>query len=52
MKRTKLWKEIVAVVTIKAVLLAGLFFAFFSPSHRIVANAVTVSDRLLGNDHR
>jgi len=52
MKRPVLWQDIVAVLAIKVVLLAALFFAFFSPSHRPVADAAAVSERLLGSDHR
>jgi hypothetical protein len=52
MKRPRLWREITAVLAIKVVLLACLFFAFFSPSHRTVVNRAAVSDRLLGADHR
>jgi hypothetical protein len=52
MKRPILWKDIVAVLTIKIVLLACLYGAFFSPSHRIVADTAAVSTRLLGTDHR
>ena len=52
MKRAILWKDIVAVLEMKLVLLMCLYFAFFSPSHRIVTTPATVSDRLLGTDHR
>lgn len=52
MKRPHLGREIAAVLAIKIVLLAGLYFAFFSPSHRIVTTSATVSDRILGSDHR
>ena len=52
MKRAILWKDIVAVLAMKLVLLFGLYFAFFSPSHRVVATASTVTDRLFGTDHR
>ncbi|MDR3527482.1 MAG: hypothetical protein P4L57_09390 [Rhizomicrobium sp.] len=52
MKRAILWKDIVAVLAMKLVLLLCLYFAFFSPSHRIVANTATVTDRLFGTDHR
>jgi len=52
MKRAILWKDIVAVLVMKLVLLFGLYFAFFSPSHRIVANSAAVTDRLFGTDHR
>jgi hypothetical protein len=52
MKRPILWKDIVAVLTIKVILLTCLYVAFFSPSHRIVADTAAVSARLLGADHR
>jgi hypothetical protein len=52
MKRSLLWKDIVAVLTIKAILLTCLYVAFFSPSHRTVADTAAVSARLLGTDHR
>lgn len=52
MKRAPLWKEIVAVLAMKVVLLACLYVAFFSPSHRVAANSAVVSERILGTDHR
>jgi hypothetical protein len=52
MKRPVLWKEIVAVLAIKVVLLTCLYVAFFSPSHRTVADPDAVSARLFGTDHR
>jgi hypothetical protein len=52
MKRSVLWKDIVVVLAIKMVLLTGLYVAFFSPSHRTVADPAAVSERLLGSDHR
>ena len=52
MKRVRLWKDIVAVLAMKLILLTCLYVAFFSPSHRITANTAVVSDRILGTDHR
>ena len=52
MKRPILWKDIVAILTIKLVLLSGLYVAFFTPSHRTVADGAAVSARLFGSDHR
>lgn len=52
MKRPQLWKDIAVVLAAKVVLLTGLYFAFFSPSHRTVADSTAVSARLLGSDHR
>jgi hypothetical protein len=52
MKRPILWKDIVTVLAIKLVLLICLYVAFFSPSHRTVADADAVSAHLLGTDHR
>jgi archaellum component FlaF (FlaF/FlaG flagellin family) len=52
MKRPNLWKDIAIVLAAKLVLLTCLYVAFFSPSHRIVADTAAVSDRLLGTDHR
>jgi len=52
MKRPRLGREIATVLAIKVVLLTGLFFAFFSPSHRTVADPAAVSAHLLGADHR
>ena len=52
MKRAILWKDIAVVLAMKLVLLLCLYFAFFGPAHRVVANTATVSDRLLGTDHR
>lgn len=52
MKRPTLWKDIAVVMAAKVVLLACLYFAFFSPSHRTVADSAAVSAKLLGTDHR
>jgi hypothetical protein len=52
MKRPHLGREIAAVLAIKIVLLASLYLAFFSPSHRVATTPATVSDRILGTDHR
>jgi len=52
MKRAPLWKEIVAVLAVKVILLTCLYVAFFGPSHRVAANSAVVSERLLGTDHR
>ncbi len=52
MKRAIFWKDIVAVLAMKLVLLMGLYFVFFSPSHRVVADSSAVSGHLLGTDHR
>ncbi len=52
MKRPRLWKDIAVVLAAKVVLLTCLYFAFFSPSHRTVADPAAVSTRLLGTDNR
>lgn len=52
MKRPHLWKDITIVLAAKLVLLTCLYIAFFSPSHRIVADSAAVATRLLGADHR
>jgi hypothetical protein len=52
MNRPHLWKDIAVVLAAKVVLLTGLYVAFFSPSHRVVADTAAVSARLLGSDHR
>jgi hypothetical protein len=51
MKRPRLWKDIAAVLALKVVLLACLYLAFFSPSHRPASDTAAVSNRLLGTDH-
>jgi len=51
MKRPRLWKDIAVVLAAKVVLLTGLYFAFFSPSHRTVADEAAVSAKLLGSDN-
>jgi hypothetical protein len=52
MKRMRLRREIIAVLAMKLVLLTCLYVAFFGPSHRVTATPASVSDRLLGSDHR
>jgi hypothetical protein len=52
MKRPHLWRDIAVVLAAKVVLLTCLYLAFFSPSHRIVADPAAVTARLLGSDHR
>jgi hypothetical protein len=52
MKRPRLWQDIAIVLAAKLVLLTCLYFAFFGPSHRPVADSATVSARLLDSGHR
>ncbi|GAA0527801.1 hypothetical protein FHS83_002227 [Rhizomicrobium palustre] len=52
MSRPLLWKEIVALLAVKVVLLTCLFMAFFSPSHRPAHDTAAVTDRLIGTDNR
>jgi hypothetical protein len=49
--RPHLGREIAVVLTLKAVLLAVLFFAFFSPSHRIHPDSRTVAAHILGGNN-
>lgn len=46
------WRDIAVVLAAKLVLLTCLYFAFFSPSHRPLADSAAVSARLLDSAHR
>jgi hypothetical protein len=48
MSRNRLGREIGALLAAKLVLLCALYFAFFSASHRVAADAGATSARLLG----
>lgn len=45
--RDALARDVIAVVAVKVMLLAALYFACFSPSHRPPVDAAAVSARLL-----
>lgn len=51
-KRTRLRREIAVILTVKFVVLMGLFFAFFSPSHRLHPDSSVAAAHLLGSDNR
>lgn len=46
--RPHLGREIAVLLTVKAVVILCLFFAFFSPSHRIHPDANSTAAHLLG----
>jgi hypothetical protein len=50
--KQRLGREIAAILAVKFVLLAVLFFAFFSPSHRLHPDGKAVSAHLLGGNNR
>lgn len=51
-KRTRLRREITVILAVKFVLLMGIFFAFFSPSHRLHPDSSAAAAHLLGSDNR
>ena len=50
-RRPLLWREIAILLGAKLVALSCLYFLFFGPSHRPLADAAAVSARLLGLSH-
>ncbi|HTT99691.1 MAG TPA: hypothetical protein VMF58_16705 [Rhizomicrobium sp.] len=50
MPRKQLSVEIALLLCAKLVALTALYFAFFSPSHRITADAPTTSTHVLGTN--
>jgi hypothetical protein len=47
-----LWREIAILLAAKLVALTCLYFLFFGPSHRPLADAGAVSARILDSNHR
>jgi hypothetical protein len=50
-RRPLLWREIAILLGAKLVALSCLYFLFFGPSHRPLADAAAVSARILGLPH-
>lgn len=50
--KKRLLHELSVVLAIKFVVLLGLFFAFFSPSHRVHPDSSSAAAHLLGSDNR
>jgi hypothetical protein len=50
-RRPLLWREIAILLGAKLVALSCLYFLFFGPSHRPLADAAAVSARILGLSH-
>ena len=50
-RRPLLWREIAILLGAKLVALTCLYFLFFGPSHRPLADAAAVSARILGLSH-
>jgi hypothetical protein len=48
----RLGREIAVLLTVKLVVLTAIFFAFFSPAHRLHPDSTTVSDHLLSQTDR
>jgi hypothetical protein len=48
--KARLRSEIAILLTAKLIVLAGLFFAFFSPSHRLNPDRQSVAAHLIGTD--
>ena len=49
--RPLLWREIAVLLAAKLLALSCLYFLFFGPSHRPLADAAAVSARILGLSH-
>ena len=49
-RRPLLWREITILLAVKVVALSCLYFLFFDPSHRPLADTSAVSARILGSD--
>ncbi|MEI9929207.1 MAG: cytochrome oxidase putative small subunit CydP [Rhizomicrobium sp.] len=49
MLKARLSREIAALLCAKFFLLAGLYYAFFSPSHRITVDSRAAAMRILGS---
>ena len=47
MFKHRLAREVVLLVALKLLLLSGLYFAFFSPAHRVQVGDAEVATRLL-----
>ena len=47
MFKHRLAREVVLLVALKLLLLSGLYFAFFSPAHRVQTGDAQVATRLL-----
>jgi hypothetical protein len=50
-RRPLLWREIAILLAAKLLALTCLYFLFFGPSHRPLADAAAVSARILGLPH-
>ena len=50
-RRPHLWREIAILLGAKLLALSCLYFLFFGPSHRPLADAAAVSARILGLPH-
>ncbi len=50
--RPHVGREIAVLLTFKLAVILALFFAFFSPSHRIHPTAETTAEHLLGGGYR
>ena len=51
-RRPLLWREIAILLIAKLLALTCLYFLFFGPSHRPLADAAAVSARILDSNHR
>ena len=50
-RRPHIWREIAILLGAKLLALSCLYFLFFGPSHRPLADAAAVSARILGLSH-
>ncbi|MBU6297882.1 MAG: hypothetical protein KGJ79_12930 [Alphaproteobacteria bacterium] len=51
-RRPHFWRDIAILLAAKLVMLTSLYFLFFGPSHRPLADSAAVSARILGFNHR
>ena len=51
-RRPHYWREIAILLAAKLLALTCLYFLFFGPSHRPLADSAAVSARILDSQHR
>ncbi|MDE1987002.1 MAG: phosphoglycerate mutase [Alphaproteobacteria bacterium] len=51
-RRPHFWRDISILLVAKLVMLTCLYFLFFGPSHRPLADSAAVSAQILGSNQR
>ncbi len=51
-RRPHFWRDITILLAAKLVMLTALYFLFFGPSQRPLADSAAVSAQILGSNHR